>query len=161
MPLWKIHHPVGAYTPDDKKQFATAITSIYEALPIPRFYVVVLFEEVSAENCYVGGDPHDRFVRINIDQMARTLPGPVLREFWVNHLDGVIKPWVGDRGYDWEFTITEPPFDLWSLQGQVPPPFESHAEKRWIAENKASPYTQAEKLPVKLALAPGTVGGTW
>ena len=43
----------------------------------------------------------------------------------------------------------------------MPPPFESHAEKRWIAENKASPYSQAEKLPVQLALAPGTVGGTW
>ena len=158
MPLWKIHHPVGAYTSEDKKQFSAAITSIYEAVPIPRFYVVVLFEEVAAESFFVGGDSHDKFVRINIDQMARTLPGPVVRQWWVHHVDEVIRPWVGDRGFDWEFTITEPPCDLWSLQGFVPPPFESHAEKRWIAENKATPYTHAEKLPVSLALAPGATG---
>jgi hypothetical protein len=65
--------PCGRLHPDDKKQFATAITSIYEAVPIPRFYVVVLFEEVSAENCLRRGDLARQFVRINIDQMARTL----------------------------------------------------------------------------------------
>jgi len=161
MPLWKIHHPVGAYDSDDKKQFASAITSLYEAIPIPKFYVVVLFEEVSADSFFVGGDSHDRFVRINIDQMARTLPGPVVREWWVHHVDDVIKPWIGDRGYDWEITITEPPCDLWSLQGFVPPPFESHAEKRWLAENAASPYTHAEKLPVNLSLTPGSTAGVW
>ena len=158
MPLWKIHHPVDAYTPADKKEFAGAITAVYDAVPIPRFYVVVLFEEVPADSFYVGGDSHGSFVRIQIDQMARTLPGPVIREWWVRNLDQVIAPWVRDRGYDWEFTITEPPFDLWSLQGEIPPPFESMAEKRWIKENKASPYAQAEKLPVNLALAPGTTG---
>jgi phenylpyruvate tautomerase PptA (4-oxalocrotonate tautomerase family) len=159
MPLWKIHHPVEAFTADDKKQFAAAITSIYDALPIPKFYVVVLFEGVAAENFYVGGDAHDHFVRISIDQMARTLPGPGLREWWVHHVDDLIRPWVGDRGFDWEFTITEPPADLWSLQGLVPPPFESLGEQRWIKENKASAYTQAEKLPVNIRLAPGTTGG--
>lgn len=161
MPLWKIHHPVDAYTAEDKKQFSTAITGMYDAIPIPKFYVVVLFEEVSAENCYVGGDSHDRFVRITIDQMARTLPGQVVREWWVHLLDKTIRPWVGDRGYDWEFTINEAPFDLWSLQGFVPPPFESVAEKRWVAENKASAYSQEEKLPVNFTLAPGVTGGAW
>ena len=47
------------------------------------------------------------------------------------------------------------PFDLWSLQGELPPPFESVGEKRWVKENKASPYTIAEKLPVNIMLAPG------
>ena len=75
MPLWKIHHPVDAYTPADKKEFAGAITAVYDAVPIPRFYVVVLFEEVPADSFYVGGDSHGSFVRIQIDQMARTLPG--------------------------------------------------------------------------------------
>ena len=28
MPLWKIHHPVDAYTPADKKEFAGAITAV-------------------------------------------------------------------------------------------------------------------------------------
>jgi phenylpyruvate tautomerase PptA (4-oxalocrotonate tautomerase family) len=161
MPLWKIYHPVGAYTSEDKKQFSEAITSIYEAVPIPKFYVVVVFEEVAADSFFVGGDSHDKFVRINIDQMARTLPGSVLRQWWVHHLDEVIKPWIADRGYDWEFTIDEAPADLWSLQGHIPPPFESHAEKRWVAENKASTYTHTEQLPVNLALTPGVTGGTY
>jgi hypothetical protein len=86
------------------------------------------------------------------------MPGPVIREWWTRSIDRVIEPWVKDRGYDWEFTITEPPSDLWSLQGEIPPPFESVAEKRWIQENKATPYTQAEKLPVNLSLAAGTRG---
>jgi phenylpyruvate tautomerase PptA (4-oxalocrotonate tautomerase family) len=161
MPLWKIYHPEGAYTSEDKKQFSAAITSIYAAIPIPKFYVVVVFEEVAADNFFVGGDSHDKFVRINIDQMARTLPGSVLRQWWVHHLDEVIKPWIADRGFDWEFTIDEAPADLWSLQGHIPPPFESHAEKRWVAENKASPYTHTEQLPVNLALTPGVTGGTY
>lgn len=161
MPLWKIYHPVGAYTSEDKKQFSEAITSIYEAVPIPKFYVVVVFEEVAADSFFVGGDSHDKFVRINIDQMARTLPGSVLRQWWVHHLDEVIKPWIADRGFDWEFTIDEAPADLWSLQGHIPPPFESHAEKRWVAENKASTYTHTEQLPVNLALTPGVTGGTY
>jgi phenylpyruvate tautomerase PptA (4-oxalocrotonate tautomerase family) len=158
MPLWKIHHPAGEYSDADKKAFSEAITRVYEAVPIPRFYVVVIFEGVATGDMFVGGDSHGKFVRIQIDQMARTLPGPVIREWWVRSLDDVIAPWVRDRGYDWEFTITEPPFDLWSLQGQIPPPFESVAEKRWIEENKATPYAQAEKLPIRMALAPGTVG---
>ena len=35
----------------------------------------------------MGGESHDSFVRIQIDQMARTLPGPVIREWWVRNLD--------------------------------------------------------------------------
>jgi phenylpyruvate tautomerase PptA (4-oxalocrotonate tautomerase family) len=155
MPLWKIYHPAGAYTPREKKEFSGAITRVYAAAPMPRFYVVVLFEETAADSFYVGGESHGSFVRIQIDQMARTLPGPVIREWWVGKLDEVIAPWVKDRGYDWEFNITEPPADLWSAQGQIPPPFESAAERRWVRENKATPYTQAEKLPVNLSFAPG------
>jgi phenylpyruvate tautomerase PptA (4-oxalocrotonate tautomerase family) len=158
MPLWKIHHPVGAYTPEEKKEFAEAITRVYDAIPIPKFYVVVIFDEVTGDSVYVGGESHGSFVRIHIDQMARTLPGPVIREWWVRQLDQVIAPWVRDRGYDWEFTIAEQPSDLWSLQGEIAPPFESLAEKRWVEENKATPYAQAEKLPVNLALTPGVTG---
>ena len=70
-------------------------------------------------------------------------------------IDEIIAPYVKDRGYDWEVSIDETPFDLWSLQGEIPPPFESVAEKRWIKENRASPYTLAEKLPVSHILTPG------
>jgi hypothetical protein len=41
------------------------------------------------------------------------------------------------------------------FKGKFPPPFESVAEKRWVKENRASSYSQEEKLPVSLALTPG------
>jgi phenylpyruvate tautomerase PptA (4-oxalocrotonate tautomerase family) len=144
MPLWKVYHPVGAYTAEDKKALAQRITSVYASVPIPKFYAVVIFEEVPAGSCFVGGELHDKFVRFKIDQIARTIPGPILREWWMKTLDEIIAPWVKDRGYDWEISIDEPP-----------PPFESVGEKRWVEENKASPYTLAEKLPVSFVLAPG------
>jgi phenylpyruvate tautomerase PptA (4-oxalocrotonate tautomerase family) len=155
MPLWKIYHPVGAFTAEDKKKLSQAVTDLYAGIPIPRFYVVMIFEEVAKDSCFVGGQPHNKFIRFKIDQIARTIPGAVLREWWMKTLDSVLAPFVKDRGYDWEVSIEETPCDLWSLQGETPPPFESVAEKRWVKENKASPYTLTEKLPVNLVLAPG------
>jgi phenylpyruvate tautomerase PptA (4-oxalocrotonate tautomerase family) len=136
MPLWKVYHPVGAFSAEDKKALAKRVTEVYASIPIPKFYVVFIFEEVAKDCCFVGGELHNKFIRFKIDQIARTLPGPVLREWWVR-------------------TIDETPCDLWSLQGELAPPFESVAEKRWVKENKPSPYTLAEKLPVNLILAPG------
>ena len=155
MPLWKVYYPAGAYSAEDKKGLAKRVTEVYASIPIPKFYVVFVFEEMAKDSCFVGGEPHNKFVRFKVDQIARTLPGPVIREWWTRTLDEVIAPFVKDRGYDWEISIDETPFDLWSLQGELPPPFESVAEKRWVKENKASPYTLAEKLPVSLILAPG------
>lgn len=155
MPLWKVYHPAGAYTAEDRKNLSERLTDLYTGIPIPRFYVVVLFEEVARNSCFVGGEPHDKFVRFKVEQIARTLPGPVIREWWIRTIDAVIAPFVKERGFDWEVSIDETPFDLWSLQGEIPPPFESLAEKKWVKENKASPYTLAEKLPVRLILNPG------
>jgi len=105
MPLWKVYHPVGAYSAQDKKEFAEKVTEMYSRIPIPKFYVVMIFEEVAAEQVYVGGVSHGKFVRFKLDHMARTLPGPILREWWVKAVDQLIAPYVRDRGYDWEVTI--------------------------------------------------------
>jgi phenylpyruvate tautomerase PptA (4-oxalocrotonate tautomerase family) len=150
MPLWKVYQ--------DKKEFAEKVTEMYSRSPIPKFYVVMIFEEVAADSVYVGGVSNGKFVRFKLDHMARTLPTPILREWWVKAVDQLIAPFVRDRGYDWEVTIDELPADLWSLQGEIPPPFESHAEKRWVKENQASPYGLQEKLPVALAFTPGAGG---
>ena len=50
MPLWNIYHPVGAYSAQDKKEFAEKVTAMYSRIPIPKFYVVMIFEEVAAES---------------------------------------------------------------------------------------------------------------
>ena len=62
MPLWKVYHPVGAYSAQDKKEFAEKVTAMYSGIPIPKFYVVMIFEEVAAESFYVGGASHGKFV---------------------------------------------------------------------------------------------------
>jgi phenylpyruvate tautomerase PptA (4-oxalocrotonate tautomerase family) len=47
MPLWTVYHPVGAYSAQDKKEFAEKVTAMYSRVPIPKFYVVMIFEEVA------------------------------------------------------------------------------------------------------------------
>jgi phenylpyruvate tautomerase PptA (4-oxalocrotonate tautomerase family) len=159
MPLWKVYHPTNAFSTEDKKELAERITNVYAGVPIPKFYAVVIFEEVEKGNCFVGGVQNDKFIRFKVDQIARTLPGLIIREWWMRTLDEVIAPFVKERGFDWEISIDETPFDLWSLQGELPPPFESVGEKRWVAENKASPYTLKEKLPAgHFLLTPGVMG---
>ncbi len=54
MPLWKVYHPAGAYTAEDKKNLSERLTGLYAAIPIPKFYVVVLFEEVAKELLFCG-----------------------------------------------------------------------------------------------------------
>ncbi len=99
IPLWKVYHPAGAFTAEDKKALAKQVTEVY-AMAIPKFYVVFIFEEIAKDSCFVGGEPNNKFVRFKVDHIARTLPGPVIREWWIRTLDVAIAPYVKDRGYD-------------------------------------------------------------
>ncbi|MFB9124407.1 4-oxalocrotonate tautomerase [Paraburkholderia dipogonis] len=156
MPLWKVYTPPNAYTSAEREDIAKRITSAYAQIPIPAFYVVVIFREIPENSYFVGGEPHGKFIRFEVDHIARTLPGPILREWWVRTLDKLLAEYLRPRGFDWEFSYDETPFDLWSLQGEIPPPFESIAEKRWVKENKASSYTLDEKIPAgHFVLSPG------
>ena len=74
MPLWKIYHPVGAFSAEQKKGLSEAITALYSRLP--KFYVGVVFQEVAAESFYVGGEPADNFVRIWVDHIAQPCRPP-------------------------------------------------------------------------------------
>jgi phenylpyruvate tautomerase PptA (4-oxalocrotonate tautomerase family) len=74
MPLWKVYHPEGLYTADDKQALSASITNIYASIPLPKFYVVMLFEAMPKGCCFVGGKPHDKFVRFKVEQIARTVP---------------------------------------------------------------------------------------
>ena len=50
MPLWKVYHPVGAFTAEDKKALAKRVTEVYASIPIPKFYVVIIFEEIDRKS---------------------------------------------------------------------------------------------------------------
>lgn len=139
MPLWKVYHPVDAFTAEDRQQLSARITAMYDRLP--RFYVGVVFQEVAADSFFIGGEPANNFVRIQVDHIARTLPKPEMRTWWIGQCEETLAPFIRDRGFDWEFHIDETPFDLWSIQGYRPPAANSDDEKRWIRENRPSPLT--------------------
>jgi phenylpyruvate tautomerase PptA (4-oxalocrotonate tautomerase family) len=139
VPLWKVYHPVGAFSVDDKQQLSKRITDLYKRLP--RFYVGVVFQEVAPESFYVAGEPATSFVRIWVDHIARTLPNAEARTWWIGQCDEALAPFIRDRGFDWEFHIDETSFELWSIQGMRPPLAGTEDEKRWIAENRPTPLT--------------------
>lgn len=140
MPLWNVYHPAGAYTEQEKREFADRVTSSYESRGLPRFYVVTLFHEVERGSFYVGGEPVDDVVRISIDHLARHLDDPAMRESSRQRISALIEPFAAGKGLRWEFHIDETPRDLWIINGLVPPPSSSDAEELWAKENRAIPY---------------------
>ncbi|WP_332642956.1 tautomerase family protein [Aeromicrobium sp.] len=144
MPMWQIYAPAGAYDMDSKKAFSDAITDLYvDFAGLPRFYVVVVFEERPQGSIWVGGEPADNFVRVVIDHIARQLDTPELRDLTMEAMEATLEPFVRERGFDWEIHIDETPLDLWRTQGLVPPPPESVHERRWADENAPSPWQDA------------------
>jgi phenylpyruvate tautomerase PptA (4-oxalocrotonate tautomerase family) len=141
MPLWKIYHPVGAFTEQDKDALAEKITELYGFLP--KFYVNVIFQDIPRTSFYIGGRRVDNFIRLSIEHIARSLPED-RKVWWLERTNEVIAPFVRDRVFDWEFHIDETPFDLWSVQGYQPPPANSEDEKRWARDNKPSPRSPAD-----------------
>jgi phenylpyruvate tautomerase PptA (4-oxalocrotonate tautomerase family) len=129
MPFWKIYVPEKTYTGEEMQQIATAITDGYAAVQMPRFYVVVVFQEVPRTAFYVGGEPRDDTVRIVVDHIAASLDTAEARRAAMYLLEQAIAPFVKDRGLNWEVHIDETPIDLW---------------RKWINENKPTPFEEVE-----------------
>jgi phenylpyruvate tautomerase PptA (4-oxalocrotonate tautomerase family) len=139
MPFWKIYHPAGAFTPEDKRALSERITDLYRTLP--KFYVIVAFQELPPDSFYKGGEPVDNFVRIWVDHIARSFGSDkALQAKWLGWAEQALAPYIKDRGRDWEIHIDETPFDLWRVQGMQPPPPNSEYEKIWKEQNKPVPY---------------------
>jgi phenylpyruvate tautomerase PptA (4-oxalocrotonate tautomerase family) len=142
MPLWKIYHPVGAYSAEDKRAISKSLTDVY-GRAMPRFYVGVIFQEVRADDFYIGGESHPGFVRIWVDHIARTFSSDEMKVRFFEKMNEIFAPWITARGYDWEIHVDETPFDLWTIQGYFPPREGTEDEKRWMSDNRASPRTHA------------------
>ena len=56
----------------------------------------------------------------------------------------MLKPFIADAGYDWEYSITESSRDLWKVQGLVPPMPGTEAEKEWVRRNEAVEFEKSE-----------------
>lgn len=57
MPVWRIYHPSNTFTTKaEKEALSKDITAIYTLIPLPAFYVVVLFIPLPEENTFIGGE---------------------------------------------------------------------------------------------------------
>jgi phenylpyruvate tautomerase PptA (4-oxalocrotonate tautomerase family) len=139
MPLWQIHHPVGVYSEQDKRDFAADITRYYTDVGLPAFYVVVQFRELAESDFFVGGTPSADTVRIVVAHLARRLDDPQRRKRMTEGINVITLPYTRDRGLHWEFHIDESARDLWMIEGLWPPAAGSDAEKAWAAANSPIP----------------------
>jgi phenylpyruvate tautomerase PptA (4-oxalocrotonate tautomerase family) len=154
MPLWQMFVPEGAYTAEDKKALSERITDIYSTIgEIPRFYTTVFFHEAKPESFLVGGEPRDQFVQVAIVHAARTadevaekmgITVPEIEKMFLMAAHEALKPYVAERGYEWELHVEAVSRETWNIDGMAPPPQWSAVEKRWARDNKSSPYTEAD-----------------
>ncbi|MCP9619539.1 4-oxalocrotonate tautomerase [Nocardia otitidiscaviarum] len=141
MPLWTIHHTPGTFAEAEKRELATRIADHYEQVGLPRFYVVTLFQEVRPENFYVGGESTPVGVRITIDHIARRNPDQASRRRTAQWIRSMLQPQLERLpGLHWEFHADETSEDLWMINGLVPPPGGSDAEKDWAKRNSTFAY---------------------
>jgi hypothetical protein len=111
----------------------------------------VVFHEIKADSFFVGGEPRDKFVQIEVVHIARTneaaaeLAGITVEEILGRYFEKVnelLKPYIADRGYEVEFHVETAPFETWQIDGMTPPSPYSEDELRWAKDNKSSPYAQ-------------------
>ena len=156
MPLWHIYSPENAYSAEDKCALATRITDLYADVGLPRFYASIVFHELPKNSFFVGGKATNDFVRIWIDQIARTT-APERRAWWLERVNTTLNPFARDRGYRWEVHIDQTPIDFWTIQRMKPPDPDSEAEKHWVKEDRPSAYAYPKPVPA-FTFAAGWVG---
>ncbi|WP_026306674.1 tautomerase family protein [Smaragdicoccus niigatensis] len=145
MPMWIVHAPAGVYSTEDKKNLTEIITQFYvDTVALPKFYVVVRFDEYPVDSMWVGGQPVNDFVRVVVDHIARQMDDPAIRELCMSMLSERFAPFTTDRGLHTEIHLDETPIDLWRVDGIKPPRPESEAEKKWARDNAPSPYELAD-----------------
>ncbi|MFY1621034.1 tautomerase family protein [Micromonospora sp. WMMD736] len=145
MPMWIVHAPEGVYSAEDKKKISEAITSIYvEFVDLPKFYVVVRFDEYPPDSMWLGGELANDFVRFVVDHIARQMDDPAFRELCMTVVCDRLAPFTTARGLRTEIHIDETAMDLWRVNGLKPPPPLSEAEKQWAIDNAPSPYELAD-----------------
>ncbi|MGN7780019.1 tautomerase family protein [Mycolicibacterium sp. 22603] len=141
MPLWTIHHSPEVFTAEDKRALAGRITELYEFIGLPRFYVVVVFHETHPEDFYVGGEPSPAGVRVVIEHIARHSADTAGRRRITAKIEEILRPFVDKHeGVHWEFHVDETSEELWMINGLIPPPAGSDAEREWARTNTASVY---------------------
>lgn len=138
MPLWTFGHSAGAFTSEEKKDLAQAITNIYAEGGVPAFYVNVQFIPLAEDDLWYGGHPHPKFTMINIYHVAQNVADftDEAQKSFLAKVDKVLTPRMTKKGMGWEYFIIEGPRKFWKIDGIVPPPTGSEMEKLWFRHNR-------------------------
>lgn len=150
MPLWSIYHPDSIFTTQSSKdEFAASITAAYPRLP--AFYVVITFIPLPATSIYRSGKPISSldkpFVRLVVHHLAyHAANNPEGMEAGYASgrrvVDTAIKEHIVDKGYYYEYAVSEEDRNLWMIDGFRPPEFGGAAFKVWKDGNKAVAYEE-------------------
>ncbi|KAF2801204.1 hypothetical protein K505DRAFT_227175 [Melanomma pulvis-pyrius CBS 109.77] len=160
MPLWVIYHPPNTFTTEETRAaLAKEIVAIYTAASLPAFYVNTLFVPVQPTSYFIGGvsrpsapapdagpgpDAAKPWIRITIQNIARKIPNKATADRFLERVDEALRPFIADKGYEWEYSVEETSRDLWKINGLVPPMPGSEAEKVWARENRSSVFDKAQ-----------------
>lgn len=154
MPLWNIYHTPNTFDSEAvRADLARDITHLYTSGGLPDFYVVVQFVPLPASHVFVAGKTRAEkgdtpFVRLVVEHMAvhmHEAPEGFGNRF-SNRIDDVLKPYIADKGYDWEITVTDTTRDFWRINGIAPPPFKSDAEKVWVQTGRPAEWENKSKV---------------
>jgi hypothetical protein len=105
--------------------------------PLQRPYVRFSVAHIAIHR---GGNATDE---INMCDRIDEVCGAVRPTYWWDKADmsfppQVLKPHL--EGYDWEYHIVEPNANEWRINGLIPPPHGSDAEKAWTEAGKPIPW---------------------
>jgi Putative oxalocrotonate tautomerase enzyme len=95
MPLWRIFANPNTFSLSQREGIAKAITGLYTDIGLPAFYVNVIFFDIGEDSLWIGGEQKPNFVRIAIEQIARTMPDPdtesgkAHRKGWMDMINAV------------------------------------------------------------------------
>jgi hypothetical protein len=152
MPLWNIFHTSDVFQSQEvRTQLAQDITKLYtERGGLPAFYVVVQFVPLPTENVFVGGEARTSkpFVRLVVEHMAvHSHEGPEGHPArFSGMINTTLKPYIADKGCDWEITVTDTTREFWRINGIAPPPWRSEAEKVWVRDGRPTEWDAASKI---------------
>lgn len=107
-------------------------------------------------------------IRVNVDYIARAMATIESQKYFFHprtprfhpspspstddaaddpsQLDEALKPYIADKGYDWEYhNMVESPKEYGKVNGIYLPPIGGEVEQRWAKENRPSPYEGMEE----------------
>jgi phenylpyruvate tautomerase PptA (4-oxalocrotonate tautomerase family) len=141
MPLWTFTCYKDLLSEEEKISLARDVTALYSAVPLPKFYVNVQFNEKDKTGMLVGGEFKRNWVSLSIVHIARTFNTETDRADFLKRIDEILSR-LRDKDIHYEYYIIDTLRQQWKIDGMYPPPSDSLAEKQWAAQNYPSPHSR-------------------